>query len=302
MEATIISLTSYPARIESVYQTIISLINQTCKPTKIVLWLAESQFPGKKSSLPDSLVELESSLFEIRWCADIKSYKKLIPALQQFKNFNVVTADDDIIYPRDWFEKLYNSYSSTVSEKIIWCHRAHVVKINSGIVEKYKNWSMKCYDTSPSFRVFCTTGGGVFFPKNCFSENLPNDYMEICPTADDVWFWGMLILNDYKICVVKNPMRGLELNEASQDDALWLSNIETQNDISLSNLFNKYPEILNRLVNSPTPEFKQFGYRNKKIFYGLIPIKYFLWIMPVVNLIFPLGSARRKFLKRIIRG
>lgn len=301
MEPTIVTLTSYPARIKSVYKTVNSLLNQSIKPTKIILWLADSQFPGRESDLPESLIRLSSPLFEIKWCEDMKSYKKLIPALNQFKNFNLVTADDDIIYPQDWLEKLYTAYLQTTSEKIIWCHRAHIIKSVGGTVEQYKNWDMKCYDTTPSVRVFCTTGGGVFFPRNCFDRYLPDDYMELCPTADDIWFWGMLVLNGYKISVVKNPMRGLELNGAPQDEALWLKNITSQNDISLQNLFHKYPEILDKVIHSEMPEFKKFGHRKKKIL-GILPLKYFLIVKPIVDFVLPIGSSRRELVKRLLRG
>ena len=40
----IISLTSFPKRIDTVYLTIKTLLNQTVKPQKVVLWLAKNQF------------------------------------------------------------------------------------------------------------------------------------------------------------------------------------------------------------------------------------------------------------------
>lgn len=47
----IISLTSFPQRIDVVYITITTLLKQTFKPGKIMLWLAEEQFPnGEKKS------------------------------------------------------------------------------------------------------------------------------------------------------------------------------------------------------------------------------------------------------------
>ena len=53
----IVSLTTYPGRIDIVHKTIITLLQQTMKPDEVILWLAEEQFPDKK--LPKSLTELE---------------------------------------------------------------------------------------------------------------------------------------------------------------------------------------------------------------------------------------------------
>ncbi|MBQ2886366.1 MAG: hypothetical protein IJE43_21810 [Alphaproteobacteria bacterium] len=44
----IVSLTSYPARINIVHKTIESLLNQTYKADKVILYLAYEQFQIKK--------------------------------------------------------------------------------------------------------------------------------------------------------------------------------------------------------------------------------------------------------------
>ena len=66
----IVSLTTYPARISSVWITVTSLLQQTKKPGKVVLWLAVEQFPDRR--IPKSLKRLERRGLEIRFCEDIK--------------------------------------------------------------------------------------------------------------------------------------------------------------------------------------------------------------------------------------
>lgn len=44
----IVSLTSYPVRIDTIWLTVMILLHQTEKPKKIILWLAEEQFPNKE--------------------------------------------------------------------------------------------------------------------------------------------------------------------------------------------------------------------------------------------------------------
>lgn len=52
----IVSLTSYPARISTVHLTIDTLLSQTRKADKIILWLAPEQFPNKEDDLPAQLL------------------------------------------------------------------------------------------------------------------------------------------------------------------------------------------------------------------------------------------------------
>ena len=73
-EKITISLTTYPGRINQVYYAIKSLMIQSIQADKIILWLAEEQFPNKK--LPDKIHILEKLGLTIRWCDDLRSHKK----------------------------------------------------------------------------------------------------------------------------------------------------------------------------------------------------------------------------------
>ena len=76
----IVSLTSFPARINEVWICIDSLMRQTFKPDKIILWLADSQFPDRV--LPESLRKYEKKGLSICWCDDLRSYKKFFYTIQ----------------------------------------------------------------------------------------------------------------------------------------------------------------------------------------------------------------------------
>ena len=56
----IVSLTSFPARINSVEKTIRTLLTQTLKPDRVILWLAEEQFHNKENDLPRQLLALKN--------------------------------------------------------------------------------------------------------------------------------------------------------------------------------------------------------------------------------------------------
>ena len=53
----VVSLTSYPGRIDVVHKTITTLLHQSLKPDVVILWLAHEQFRNK--SLPIDLINLK---------------------------------------------------------------------------------------------------------------------------------------------------------------------------------------------------------------------------------------------------
>ena len=61
----IVSITSFPARIPTLWKVIECIIRQTVKPDKIVLYLTESQV-GDIEKLPSSLLKLRKRGLEIR--------------------------------------------------------------------------------------------------------------------------------------------------------------------------------------------------------------------------------------------
>ena len=91
----IVSLTSFPAAIPYAKDAVKSILAGNTLPDKVVLYLTFSQF--KDSKIPIELMALTNNnqLFEIRnYNEDIRSYRKLIPALKDFPNDIIVTVDD----------------------------------------------------------------------------------------------------------------------------------------------------------------------------------------------------------------
>ena len=126
-EKVIVSLTSFPARIDRAYYAIKSLMLQSYKADKIILWLAESQFPSRQ--IPKRLQMLTEHGLTIRWCDDLRSHKKYFYALQGQKNNElVITYDDDIIYENDSIEKLIKVHEQYPD--CIVCIRAHEIMLD----------------------------------------------------------------------------------------------------------------------------------------------------------------------------
>ncbi|MBE8721135.1 hypothetical protein [Sphingobacterium pedocola] len=119
----IVTLTSYGHRVESIAPyAVCSLLNQTLAPDRIIFWLAYD------TPVPPILRKLCGIGLEIKFCEDLKSYKKLVPAMIEFSNDVLITAGDDHLYPNNWFEQLKMAFLEDTSK--ICVHRAHDPTLN----------------------------------------------------------------------------------------------------------------------------------------------------------------------------
>ena len=221
----IVSLTTFPARINLVYKTISTLLQQTLKPDEIVLWLADSQFPNRE--LPENLTRLQEFGLTIKWCEDIKSFKKLIPSLIEYPDDIIVTVDDDNYYDSRLLEFLYDSYLK--NPECIHARHAFRVKYDNNFKLSIKSRSY-VYDNTylPSYLNEPVGCGGVLYPPHCLHSNVLNkeQFMKVIPTNDDIWFWAHALRNKTKIKVIKNNYKlKMFVIENSQEDSLWKKNM-----------------------------------------------------------------------------
>ncbi len=247
----IISLTSYPARIDTVNQAIKSLLNQTLAAEKIVLWLSDTQFPNLENDLPSNLLKLKEDGLEIEWYHqehDIKPYNKLINTLKKYPDKIIITVDDDIIYEKDRIMKLYKEYLK--NPQYIHCHRAHRILFKNRKILPYNKWKHEIKNVKPSYNNFLTGVGCVLYPPHCFYKDILREdlFVQLAPDADDIWFWAMAVLNGTKINVVKNNYRNLTYVNGTQETSLWKTNVtKNQNDPKIQKVLSYYPQILKRL-------------------------------------------------------
>lgn len=247
----VVSLTSYPKRFDTLNVTLQSLLNQTVIPDKLILWLCEVDFP----SLPDSVRALESQGLEIFVIQDDwRSYKKLIPALLNFPSSYIVTADDDLLYRPTWLEELVDAH--TLIGGVV-AHRAHIAQTSeSGNFRPYNEWIAAtppdnfCLLRSPL--VFPTTGAGVLYPPELFSDEAldASRAMRICPTGDDIWFYFMLLRSGHAASLIS----GRSLIEIGQgNESLWSINGRGGNDDQIRAWIEEYgmPNLLLAPIQRP---------------------------------------------------
>lgn len=201
----IISLTSYGERLFDLKYTLFSLVLQSVKAEKIIVWIADDE------KIPNELKIFEKYGVEFSFCEDIRSYKKLIPALCKYPNRNIVTADDDIFYNKNWLKKLVDE--KKIYPNCIVAHIAHKVSFDSdGKLLPYNKWPHNVSSENSSRLLFATGVGGVLWNSADFYRDICNEelFTTLAPKADDVWFYFMsTVLNGTKVKVVKNPCNHL---------------------------------------------------------------------------------------------
>jgi len=238
----IVSLTTYGRRLYDVYLAIESIMQQSMKPNRIVLWLADEL---KNTNIPITLKNQQKRGLEIRYCEDILSYKKLIPSLKEFPSAAIITIDDDFIYQFDLIENLITAY--TLNPKLISCARIHRMKLlGKNKLEKYSKWipNYEKHDVSPLN--FPTGGSGTIYPPYCFNKEIFNKdvFLGLCKYADDIWFKAMSLMNgvmSQKIFTHKKGGNDYLSIITSQYTSLLQINLEkNMNDVQLKAVFDKY--------------------------------------------------------------
>ena len=250
-DSVIVSMTTFPARIGYVHLAIKSLLNQTVKPGRVILWLAKEQF--RDVEIPLQLQELCRYGLEIRYCEeDILAHKKYYYAMQEFPEQLIVTYDDDIIYPEDSLEKLLLMHRQ--HPDAIICNRGREIAIQNGDVAPYCRWRVSgCVPAGvPTFRVMASTGAGTLYPPRCMPEETFDiaKIKQFALTADDLWMKVMSIKAGIPVVKSQTRTKALCVSKGKQDVTLAHRNVDQNlNDRVMQDLLAHYPEVRQALLD-----------------------------------------------------
>jgi len=246
----IVSLTTHGKRINDVAFTIESIMQQTIKANKIVLWLGNED---KDKPLPQALINQQKRGLEIYYCEDIRAYTKLIPSLKKYPDAAIITIDDDLLYEYDIIERLITAYKA--APEYIHACRVHRIGIypNKHLIP-YSKWEWHTNEVGPNKFNFVTGVGSVLYPPHCFDDEVFNKdtFMRLSKYNDDIWYTAMAIKNGTLInkIATRTPQgEDYLVNENVQD--LSLMNINNfgarKNDEQMNAVFEEYG-IIDRLL------------------------------------------------------
>lgn len=236
----IVSLTSFPARIEEVWISIETILRQTFKPDAIILWLSEEQFHGH--ILPKKLTNLEKRGLTIKFVAeDIRSHKKYKYAIEQYPNDYIITLDDDLYYDEGLLQNLVNLKKQY--PEFVPTNRAHKIIFNDLNVLTYGAWFHNAFQTKPSHSLVQTGGFGTLYTFGDLDIDFnKNDiFLKIAPHADDLWLKIMVLKKGKKVVTNSKYNKDPLVVKGTQNNKLVIENvINGGNDTQFKNLLEYY--------------------------------------------------------------
>lgn len=250
----IVSLTSIQSRLDRVSVTIGSLLNQSLKADRVVLWLSEDPHLSDDGirEIPDSLNQLTQKGLEIKWTKNIGPYRKLIPTakLMNHKNCLIATADDNVEYPKDWLKGLVEEYHK--HEGCVICYqgrimdKSHVGRKKRIRLKPFSKWT-RTYEAEdsrllePNLNIFPDGKSGVLYPSDCLHEEIFNKsiYLKMAPENEDIWFKTITMITNTRVKCIQNNYSLPETEDLVESRYFGLVQTDP-NDQVISQLFERY--------------------------------------------------------------
>ena len=193
-----VSLTSFPPRLATLHLCIRSLMRQTMRPDRIVLYLGAD---CEGIPLPGKLLALRKKGLTIRQVGgDMRPHKKYIYAMREFPGDFIVTADDDLLYRKDMIEGLWKMHGKYPSALV--ASRVHLMKQYGGRILPYRCWLQETGSVrEPTHALLSTNGAGSLFLPRCLAPEALDAELasRLCLNADDIWLKFMLIRGGTKV-------------------------------------------------------------------------------------------------------
>jgi len=197
-DGPVVTLTTHGRRIHSVHLTIESIASGTLKPSRLILFVDE---PQVMHTLPLALKRLCERGLEVQLSENFGPHTKYYPYVAGETSFAhaLVTADDDILYPRYWLRALQRAHAA--QPQLIHCFRAHLpLRSPDGTLAPYATW-IPCETRTAAPHLFATGVSGVIYPPSFLSylKKAGTSFRSCCPKADDIWLHVMALRHSYAI-------------------------------------------------------------------------------------------------------
>lgn len=244
----IVSLTSYPPRIDSVHKVVESLYRQIVPADEIVLYLSLDEFPQAATSLPEKLKSLiGQGGFRVAWVhGNLKSHKKYYYALQEYKGAVLITVDDDKIYAKTMIADLINSYKRFPSA--VSARRVRIILKSDDSLEPYSKWEkekyLEEYIDVPRMDLCAIGTGGICYPPVLVNENWFDKELLVktADAHDDLWLKYNEIISNIPVVYTRSAQEDITIDN-SQTCRLAANNLYGNgNDECISKLLKLFKE------------------------------------------------------------
>lgn len=232
----VVCLTTFGRRTRAVQYAIESIGRGSVRPARLVLWLDD---PGIVERPPPPLARLVNRGLELRLTRDFGSHKKYYPYVTSHERhvLPMVTADDDVAYPRWWLQRLLTAHHT--DPDAVWCYRAREVVVDlQGRLRPYATWPSRA-GTAPSHRVLPTGTSGILYPPGLLDafREAGDGFLDRAPQADDLWLHHVALERGVPARLVLERSRHFPLLPHDQSRSLTVTNQRGGNDAVLRHLY-----------------------------------------------------------------
>ncbi|MGN8049450.1 hypothetical protein ACTJKO_07130 [Curtobacterium sp. 22159] len=180
-----VSLTSHGERIATVHLALESIAAGTLRPRRLILWLDDldavaDPHPGLRRLIRRGV--------EVRATENFRPHTKYYPYVQSIDmhRMPLVTADDDLVYPRTWLERLCAAHATDPTTNT--AHRSREVTFTEGTIRPYEAWPEVVRGPSSPRNLATGTWGHVIVPRMLDAlRGGADDFRSAAPAADDLW-------------------------------------------------------------------------------------------------------------------
>lgn len=250
----IVSFTTYKPRLPYVHIMIKTLLENTMKPYKIVMTLynEDTKYITKELQkyIDDGIVEL------IVCDKDLRSHKKYFYAMQKYREYPIITVDDDVLYSKDLIKSLYESYLK--EPNCIHGRRARKISYDkNGFCKKYNNWPLFKEHTNKTDDILFTGIGGILYPPNILNIKDSNiETIDKYISVDDIYLFYLARIKNIKNIWVKNDENTPKTISGTQNCSLYLTDNSEKNGINLNDV--AIDELLNNIwINKKKSSIEQ---------------------------------------------
>lgn len=193
----VVSLTTWGKRATTVYLAIESIAAGRVRPSRLILWIDDERV---FRNLPTTLRRLQARGLEVKLCANYRPHKKYYPYLESECEFEtpLVTADDDMLYPRSWLKALWEANRKHPLD--INCFWGHEIALSEEQIAPVSKWK-PLGSQKPSFLHAAAGGTGAIYPPPFLGalKRAGTGFEDCCPKDDDLWLHVQAVRAGFRV-------------------------------------------------------------------------------------------------------